>query len=170
MPRGRFPMCHNRLRVRSTSVLDVVNTALATWLTLGRRDRQLRRAAAADRQRRGPDGRRVPRSRRHRVRQRVFSIIGGKLTEYRYMAQDALDRAVARAVWRPGRAARTTTARRRAVGSGLAVRRAGLPASLVARFGTEAPTSSPRRRARGQRRRRRRYRCVAGRPGVRRHP
>lgn len=70
----------------------------------------------------------------------VFSVVGGKLTEYRYMAQDVLDRAV--------RLRRLTAAPCRTrdlplVGApdnpGSPVSSAaGLPASLVARYGSEA--------------------------------
>jgi glycerol-3-phosphate dehydrogenase len=72
----------------------------------------------------------------------VISVIGGKLTEYRYMAQDVLDRAVrlrglaagacrtrnlplVGAPGNPGSTARPVSA---------------LPASLVARYGAEAPS------------------------------
>ncbi|KMV23278.1 glycerol-3-phosphate dehydrogenase/oxidase [Mycobacterium heckeshornense] len=72
----------------------------------------------------------------------VISVIGGKLTEYRYMAQDVLDRAIrlrglvagacrtrnlplVGAPANPGSTARPVT---------------GLPASLVARYGAEAPS------------------------------
>ncbi|OFJ52539.1 glycerol-3-phosphate dehydrogenase/oxidase [Mycolicibacterium grossiae] len=70
----------------------------------------------------------------------VFSVIGGKLTEYRYMAQDVLDRALAerRIAARP---CRTTDlplvgAPANPVGDGRPD--AALPRSLVARYGAEA--------------------------------
>lgn len=71
----------------------------------------------------------------------VISVVGGKLTEYRYMAQDVVDRAV-----RLRRLAAGSCRTRNlpligapanpgpAAGCG-----AGLPASLVARYGAEAP-------------------------------
>ncbi|MBS9533575.1 glycerol-3-phosphate dehydrogenase/oxidase [Mycobacterium sp. M1] len=70
----------------------------------------------------------------------VLSIIGGKLTEYRYMAQDVLDRAIA---LRGLRAAPCRTRDLPLIGApgnpGSDTTAAGLPASLVARYGAEAP-------------------------------
>jgi len=71
----------------------------------------------------------------------VLSVIGGKLTEYRYMAQDVVDRAVAR---RHLRAGPCRTADLPLVGAPANPGAApgptvGLPPSLVARFGAEAP-------------------------------
>jgi glycerol-3-phosphate dehydrogenase len=71
----------------------------------------------------------------------VISVIGGKLTEYRYMAQDVLDRAVAL------RGLTATACRTRnlplvgALSNPVATLRspADLPSSLVARYGAEAP-------------------------------
>jgi len=71
----------------------------------------------------------------------VLSVIGGKLTEYRYMAQDVLDRAVAL------RALAATPCRTRnlplvgAPANPVSTLRspADLPSSLVARYGAEAP-------------------------------
>jgi glycerol-3-phosphate dehydrogenase len=71
----------------------------------------------------------------------VISVIGGKLTEYRYMAQDVLDRAVAL------RGLQTTACRTRnlplvgAPANPVATLRSpvDLPSSLVARYGAEAP-------------------------------
>ena len=70
----------------------------------------------------------------------VISIIGGKLTEYRYMAQDVLDRAIG---LRHLHAADCRTRDLPLIGApanpGAACRPgAGLPASLVARYGAEA--------------------------------
>ncbi|BBZ52060.1 glycerol-3-phosphate dehydrogenase/oxidase [Mycobacterium heidelbergense] len=70
----------------------------------------------------------------------VISVIGGKLTEYRYMAQDVLDRAVG---LRRLRAAGCRTRNLPLIGApanpGPGSRSgAGLPASLVARYGAEA--------------------------------
>ncbi|MDT5239724.1 MAG: glycerol-3-phosphate dehydrogenase [Mycobacterium sp.] len=71
----------------------------------------------------------------------VISVIGGKLTEYRYMAQDVLDRAVEL------RGLTATACRTRnlplvgAPSNPVATLRspADLPSSLVARYGAEAP-------------------------------
>jgi len=66
----------------------------------------------------------------------LFSIIGGKLTEYRHMAQDVLDRAV------QARGLTAGPCRTRdlpLVGAQSHAPRDGLPASLVARYGAEAP-------------------------------
>ncbi|WP_343600805.1 glycerol-3-phosphate dehydrogenase/oxidase [Mycobacterium sp.] len=70
----------------------------------------------------------------------VLSVIGGKLTEYRYMAQDVLDRAVK---LRGLAAAGCRTRHLPLVGApanpgSTAPPMAGLPASLVARYGAEA--------------------------------
>jgi glycerol-3-phosphate dehydrogenase len=83
-------------------------------------------------------------SREHAVvesRAGVISVIGGKLTEYRYMAEDVLDRAIAL------RGLTATACRTRdlpLVGSpanpgATAGSSAELPSSLVARFGAESP-------------------------------
>jgi glycerol-3-phosphate dehydrogenase len=70
----------------------------------------------------------------------VISVIGGKLTEYRYMAQDVLDRAVE---WRGLSAGPCRTRNLPLVGAPSNPVSAGraptdLPPSLVARFGAEA--------------------------------
>ena len=71
----------------------------------------------------------------------VISVIGGKLTEYRHMAEDVLDRAIHIAQpRRRGRAERGTcrwSGRRANPGSSTAPM-AGLPESLVLRYGAEA--------------------------------
>ncbi len=119
-------------------LLDTVNTALGT--SLGTADvigayaglRPLIDTGGA-----GFEGRTADVSREHAVVESesgVISVIGGKLTEYRYMAEDVLDRAVSLRRLRAGKC-RTRDlpligARGRAV---------GLPASLVARYGAEAP-------------------------------
>ncbi|MET9200561.1 glycerol-3-phosphate dehydrogenase/oxidase [Gordonia sp. NPDC003585] len=78
-------------------------------------------------------------SRRHRVQVTdgsLVSVIGGKLTTYRRMAQDAVDTAVAVGELRGGECVTTTTPLVGAIG----IRAdAELPASLVERFGAEAP-------------------------------
>ena len=68
----------------------------------------------------------------------VLTVVGGKLTTYRAMAEQAVDLVVARL----GRgAARSTTARLPLVGAAprVALDRVAAPARLVARYGTEAP-------------------------------
>ncbi|MCW2700355.1 MAG: glpD [Blastococcus sp.] len=68
----------------------------------------------------------------------VLTVVGGKLTTYRAMAEEAVDAVVARL----GRgAARSTTARLPLVGAAprLALDRVSAPQRLVARYGTEAP-------------------------------
>lgn len=78
----------------------------------------------------------------------VISVIGGKLTEYRYMAQDVVDRAVSlrrleagpcrtRNLPLIGAGANPGCDLGPAAGAGAGVA-AGLPASLVARYGAEA--------------------------------
>ncbi|MEZ0350726.1 glycerol-3-phosphate dehydrogenase/oxidase [Mycobacterium sp. pR1184] len=71
----------------------------------------------------------------------VISVIGGKLTEYRFMAQDVLDRAVR---LRRLAAANCRTHRLPLIGAPsnpgpVAGSPAALPASLIARYGAEAP-------------------------------
>src|SRR5215218_6941640 len=68
----------------------------------------------------------------------VLSVVGGKLTTYRAMAEETVDAVVARL----GREApRSLTARIPLVGAapGLALERVPAPSRLVARYGTEAP-------------------------------
>ncbi|KAA0083562.1 glycerol-3-phosphate dehydrogenase/oxidase [Mycolicibacterium sp. P9-64] len=90
------------------------------------------------------EGRTADVSREHAVVEStagVISVIGGKLTEYRYMAQDVLDHAVEL------RSLRATACRTRnlplvgAPSNPVATLRspAELPSSLVARYGAEAP-------------------------------
>lgn len=89
-------------------------------------------------------GRTADVSREHAVTESpsgVMSIIGGKLTEYRYMAEDVLDRAVA---LRGLTASRCRTRNLPLVGAPsnpVATLRAPveIPSSLVARYGAEAP-------------------------------
>jgi glycerol-3-phosphate dehydrogenase len=90
------------------------------------------------------EGRTADVSREHAVVESpsgVISIIGGKLTEYRHMAQDVLDRAIG---LRHLRAADCRTRNLPLVGAPAnpgpaAGSGAGLPPSLVARYGAEAP-------------------------------
>lgn len=123
-------------------LLDTVNTALQTALTTA----DVTGAYAGLR----PlidagEGRTSDLSRDHAVLESdsgMFSIVGGKLTEYRHMAQDVLDRAIA------GRgldAGSCRTANLPLIGApanpGSAEGDSGhLPASLVARYGAESPT------------------------------
>ncbi|TRW88277.1 glycerol-3-phosphate dehydrogenase/oxidase [Mycolicibacterium sp. 018/SC-01/001] len=122
-------------------LLDTVNTALAT--SLGPADvigsyaglRPLIDTGA---------GRTADVSREHAVTESpsgVLSVIGGKLTEYRFMAEDVVDRAVAlrglsagpcrtRALPLVGAPANAVAAQHQSV---------QLPDSLVARYGAEAP-------------------------------
>lgn len=86
-------------------------------------------------------GRTADISRRHAVltsRDGVVTIVGGKLTTYRRMAQDAVDALVAAGRVRAGRG---RTARLPLVGAAPPDRLAGLdaPPRLVQRYGTEAP-------------------------------
>jgi glycerol-3-phosphate dehydrogenase len=121
-------------------LLDTVNTALGTELATA----DVIGAYAGLR----PlidtgEGRTADVSREHAVVESpsgVISIIGGKLTEYRYMAEDVVDFAIGR---RPLRAADCRTRNLPLIGApanpGPATGRgAGLPASLVARYGAEA--------------------------------
>lgn len=123
-----------------TFLLDTVNTALGT--ALGRADVAGAYAGLRPLVDTG-QGRTADVSREHAVVESpsgVISVIGGKLTEYRYMAEDVLDRAVARrqldargcrtrdlpligAPGNPGPAGGPRT---------------GLPVSLVRRYGAEA--------------------------------
>lgn len=116
-------------------LLDTVNTALQTALTtadVAGSYAGLRPLIDAG------EGRTSDLSREHAVLESgngLFSIVGGKLTEYRLMAQDVLDRAVA------ARGLTTGPCRTRDLPLvGAAVNGvAGLPQSLVARYGGEAP-------------------------------
>ncbi|GAS97066.1 glycerol-3-phosphate dehydrogenase glpD1 [Mycolicibacterium canariasense] len=115
-------------------LLDTVNTALQTELGHG----DVLGAYAGLRPLIDTDtGRTADVSREHAVTESpsgVLSVIGGKLTEYRYMAEDVLDRAVA---LRGITAAPCRTRDLPLVG---ATREtvAGLPDSLIRRFGAEA--------------------------------
>ncbi|WP_422746356.1 glycerol-3-phosphate dehydrogenase/oxidase [Mycobacterium sp. WMMD1722] len=117
-------------------LLDTVNTALATGLTRG----DVIGAYAGLRpliDTGGGDTADI--SREHAVTESasgVLSIIGGKLTEYRYMAQDVLDRAIAVRGLSAG-ACRTRDLP--LVGAPGLPATGDLPRSLVARFGAEAP-------------------------------
>ncbi|RZU34000.1 glycerol-3-phosphate dehydrogenase [Blastococcus saxobsidens] len=88
----------------------------------------------------GPGGATADLSRKHLLMWDgpVLSVVGGKLTTYRAMAEGTVDAVVARL----GRGTpRTTTARLPLVGAAprVALDRVPAPARLVARYGTEAP-------------------------------
>lgn len=123
-----------------TFLLDTVNTALGAGLTAT----DVIGAYAGLR----PlidtgEGRTADVSREHAVVESasgVISVIGGKLTEYRYMAQDVLDRAIR---VRRLRAAKCRTRDLPLIGASAnpgitAAPDAALPASLVRRYGAEA--------------------------------
>ncbi|GAB92785.1 glycerol-3-phosphate dehydrogenase/oxidase [Gordonia rhizosphera] len=77
-------------------------------------------------------------SRRHRVHVSdgtLVGVIGGKLTTYRRMAEDAVDAAIAASGLRAGRCVTTTTP---LIGAAAVPADRTLPASMVARFGSEA--------------------------------
>ncbi|MBV2366480.1 glycerol-3-phosphate dehydrogenase/oxidase [Streptomonospora nanhaiensis] len=80
-------------------------------------------------------------SRRHAVLtspEGVVTVVGGKLTTYRRMAQDAVDTAVARARLRAG-PCRTRALPLVGAASPAELRRIRAPRRLVARYGAEAP-------------------------------
>ncbi|MGY1828082.1 glycerol-3-phosphate dehydrogenase/oxidase [Blastococcus sp. SYSU DS0541] len=124
-------------------LLDTVNRVLAEPLTRadlvgaysGYRPLVLPESAGT-----GPGGATADLSRRHLLAWDgpVLSVVGGKLTTYRAMAEEAVDAVVTRL----GRgAARSTTARLALAGAAprVALDRVPAPARLVARYGTEAP-------------------------------
>jgi glycerol-3-phosphate dehydrogenase len=118
-------------------LLDTVNTALAVGLT---NDDVIGAYAGLRPLIDTGAGRTADISREHAVTESpsgVISVIGGKLTEYRYMAEDVLDRAIA---VRGLAAGPCRTRDLPLVGAEPSGRTpAGLPSSLVARFGAEAP-------------------------------
>ena len=124
-----------------TFLLDTVNTALQTQLTtadVAGAYAGLRPLIDAG------DGRTSDLSREHAVLESdsgLFSVVGGKLTEYRYMAEDVLDRAVAaRGLTAPSCRTRNLPLVGAAANPVATLRPAGeLPGSLVARYGAESP-------------------------------
>ncbi|MDH6194965.1 glycerol-3-phosphate dehydrogenase [Mycobacterium frederiksbergense] len=122
-------------------LLDTVNTALSTELTTA----DVRGAYAGLR----PlidtgQGRTADVSREHAVVESasgVISVIGGKLTEYRYMAQDVVDRALALRGLTAGRCRTDNLPLVGAPANPVSTLRSPvqLPSSLVARYGAEAP-------------------------------
>ena len=136
-----------------TFLLDTVNTALATALTTadvtgayaGLRpliDAGEDRRAGAKRP--GNEARTSDLSRDHAVLESdsgMFSVVGGKLTEYRYMAEDVLDRALAA---RGLGAGPCRTRHLPLVGApgnpvGTLSTTSEIPGSLLARYGAESP-------------------------------
>jgi glycerol-3-phosphate dehydrogenase len=126
-----------------TQLLGTVNQVLARPLTstdvvgayAGLRPLALPASAGT-----GPGRTTADLSRRHLLQWDgpVLSVVGGKLTTYRAMAEETVDAAVARL----GRGAtRSQTARIRLVGAAppAALERVPAPQRLVARYGTEAP-------------------------------
>jgi glycerol-3-phosphate dehydrogenase len=122
-------------------LLATVNTALGTALT----NADIKGAYAGLR----PlidsgEGRTSDLSREHAVIESdagVFSIVGGKLTEYRYMAEDALDRALtARSITaQPCRTRNLPLVGAPANPVATLRTTSHLPSSLVARYGAESP-------------------------------
>lgn len=125
-------------------LLDTVNTAVQTPLTTA----DVIGAYAGLRPLidvAGKEGRTSDLSRDHAVLESdagMFSIVGGKLTEYRLMAQDVLDRALpARGVdARPCRTGNLPLVGAPANSVGALRTPAEIPRSLVARYGAESPT------------------------------
>jgi glycerol-3-phosphate dehydrogenase len=124
-----------------TFLLDTVNTALGT--ALGTADVIGAYAGLRPLVDTG-EGRTADISRQHAVVESdsgVISVIGGKLTEYRYMAEDVMDRAAALRALPAGRCRTRNLPLIGAPGNPgvVAAPRAGLPDSLVERYGAEAP-------------------------------
>lgn len=122
-------------------LLDTVNTALDVALTRG----DVIGAYAGLRPLIDTGGNRTADiSREHAVVESangVLSVIGGKLTEYRYMAQDVLDRAVAERRLTAGACRTRNLPLVGAPANPVSTlwSPADLPSSLVARYGAEAP-------------------------------
>lgn len=122
-------------------LLDTVNTALEVSLT---RQDVLGTYAGLRPLIDTGSGRTADVSREHAVVESpsgLLSVIGGKLTEYRYMAEDALDRAIALRGLAAGDCRTRNLPLVGAPANPVATLRsqADLPSSLVARFGAEAP-------------------------------
>jgi glycerol-3-phosphate dehydrogenase len=122
-------------------LLDTVNTALGT--ALGPEDVTGAYAGLRPLIDTG-EGRTSDLSREHAVLESgsgVFSVVGGKLTEYRHMAEDTLDRALAARVVSAGPCRTRNLPLVGAPANPVATLRtpAALPGSLVARYGAESP-------------------------------
>jgi len=138
---GPVPDVPEPTRAEIDFLLRTVNTALGT--ALGPDD--VRGAFAGLR----PlidsgEGRTADLSREHAVVESdtgLLSVVGGKLTEYRFMAEDAVDRAVARRGLTAGPCRTRNLPLVGAPANPVATLRssADLPGSLVARYGAEAP-------------------------------
>lgn len=120
-------------------LLDTVNTALDVAVTRA----DVRGAYAGLRPLVESAGRTADLSREHAVSESdngVLSIVGGKLTEYRHMAQDVLDRAVALRGLSAGPCRTRSLPLVGAPANPVSTARpeGPLPASLVARYGAEA--------------------------------
>jgi len=137
---GPIPNVPQPTAAEITFLLDTVNTALETTLT---RD-DVRGAYAGLR----PlidtgEGRTADISREHAVTESpsgVISVVGGKLTEYRYMAEDVLDRAIELRGLTAGECRTRNLPLVGAPANPVTTLRAQveLPGSLVARYGAEA--------------------------------
>lgn len=139
---GPIPDVPEPTAAEITFLIDTVNTALQTGLTTA----DVTGAYAGLR----PlidagEGRTSDLSRDHAVLESdngLFSIVGGKLTEYRYMAEDVLDRAVAARGLMAGPCGTRDLPLVGAPANPAPKQgsSAGLPASLLARYGAEAST------------------------------
>lgn len=123
-----------------TFLLDTVNTALATALTPA----DVVGSYAGLRPLVESDGHTADVSREHAVSESpngLVSVIGGKLTEYRYMAEDVLDHAIALRGLTAGPCRTRNLPLVGAAANPVSTLRSDvdLPSSLVARFGAEAP-------------------------------
>jgi glycerol-3-phosphate dehydrogenase len=124
-------------------LLDTVNRVLADPIDrtdLGGSYAGLRPLVLPESAGTGPGNATADLSRKHLLRWdgSVLSVVGGKLTTYRAMAEEAVDAVVARL----GRGApRSVTARLPLLGAAppAVLSRVGAPGRLVARYGTEAP-------------------------------
>ena len=124
-----------------TFLLDTVNTALGT--ALGAADITGAYAGLRPLIDTG-EGRTSDLSRDHAVLESgsgLFSVVGGKLTEYRYMAEDTLDRALAARSITAGPCRTRNLPLVGAPANPVAALRASseIPGSLVARYGAESP-------------------------------
>ncbi|WP_319433158.1 glycerol-3-phosphate dehydrogenase/oxidase [Mycobacterium sp. RTGN5] len=138
---GPIPDVPEPTPAETSFLLDTVNTALGTALT----NADVKGAYAGLR----PlidtgEGRTSDLSREHAVIESdsgVFSIVGGKLTEYRHMAEDALDRALtARSITaQPCRTRNLPLVGAPANPVATLRTTSHLPSSLVARYGAESP-------------------------------
>ncbi len=121
-----------------TFLLDALNTALRTPV---RRSDVIGAYAGLRPLLDGDPGRTADLSRRHAVRvsaDGVITVVGGKLTTYRRMAEDAVDKALMeRGI--SGRPCRTRRLALVGAAPRKALSRIDAPARLVARYGTEAP-------------------------------